>query len=61
MEKSVWQKVLKIASSVAMLALFTVIAYAEVYVLISSLLFEANRLLFSAGFLVLSALALQVL
>ena len=61
MEESVWHKVLRITSSIAMLAVFTVIAYAEVYVLISSLLYEANRFLLGISFLVLLMLALQVL
>jgi len=60
MEESVWKKVLKVASSVGALIVFIIIAYAEVYVLISSLLYEANRFLFGRAFLVLLMLALQV-
>ena len=60
MQESVWQKIVKVASSVVALIVFIILAYAEVYLLISSLLFEANRFLFGTSFLVLLMLALQV-
>ena len=59
MQNSVWQIILKVSSSVIALALFAAISYAEIYVLVSSSFFEANRLLFGTSFIALLMLFLQ--
>ena len=58
MQGSVWQKVLKIASSVAALAVFTLLAYAELFYFVSGSFFEINRLLYGYSVLSVALIAL---
>ena len=59
MLKVIWQKFLKITSSAVALAVFTLLAYAEVFVFVSGSFFETNRLIF--GYAFVSVLLLAVL
>ena len=58
MQGSVWQKFLKIASSVAALAVFTLLAYAELFYFVSGSFFEINRLLYGYSVLSVTLIAL---
>lgn len=50
MENPIWQKVNKAITSAVALALFTLLAYAEIYLSVAGSFFEANRLLFGTSF-----------
>lgn len=53
-----WQKFLKIASSAVVLAVFALLAYAEIYVFVSSSFFEINRALYGGAVLSVFLIAL---
>ncbi len=60
MDRDLWKKFTDKASSPVVLAIFTLLAYAEVYVFVSGGFFETNRLLYGHAFLsilLLTALA----
>ena len=58
MQESIWQKFLKITSSAVALAVFTLIAYAEVFYFVSCSFFEVNRLLYNYSVLSIALLTL---
>lgn len=57
MERNLWKKFTDKASSAVVLALFTLLAYAEVYVFASGGFFETNRLMYGYSFLSILLLA----
>ncbi|MCR4726436.1 MAG: metallophosphoesterase [Clostridia bacterium] len=58
--KAVWQKIKSVASSRAFLAVFTLLAYAEIYVFVSSSFFERDRSLFGPAFIGILLLSLSI-
>ena len=58
--KAVLQKITSVASSRALLAVFTLLSYAEVYVFVSGSFFETNRSLFGSAFAGILLLAFAI-
>ena len=60
MERNLWQKFTEKTASAVILAVFTLLSYAEVYVFVSGSFFETNRSLFGYAFLSILLLAVLV-